>query len=268
MTLLHLIVLSLVQGIAEFLPISSSAHLVLVPIALQVPDQGIVIDIASHVGTLLAVLLYCHKDLAMMARGALETVRTGRLAPSRLAIYIAVATIPAVIFGYLIYEMMPTGIRNIEIMGWNLILFGILLYAADRSERKYTTINEMTMKSALIIGFAQMLALIPGTSRSGVTMTAARFLKFDRVTAARFSILLGIPATAGATVLGMRDLLQSGNDALLTDALMVIALTFVFALGALHFMMRWLARQTFTPFVIYRVVLGLVLLTYVYVYAA
>lgn len=265
MTLLHLIVLSVVQGITEFLPVSSSAHLVLVPFFMGEPDQGLVIDLASHVGTLAAVLFYCRAEIARMILGAIETLKTRRLTPSNLALQIVLATVPAVVAGFLLHDFKPEGIRNIEIMGWNLIIFGLLLGLADRMGKMDFTIDrDMTYKRALIVGLAQMLALIPGTSRSGITMTAGRFLGFSRIEAARFSLLVGIPATFGACVIGGLDLYKSNDPAKLMDAGVVAFLSFLTALVAISLMMKWLKGRSFTPFVIYRVILGAGLLCYVY----
>ena len=199
MTIEQIIVLAVVQGITEFLPISSSGHLILVPQIMHWQDQGLVVDVMTHLGTLLAILIYFWRDVVRLIKGALELLK-GRVTPDgRLAIYIVLATIPAVAFGIFLKEYGFTDLeRNVAVVAWNTILYGILMLIADMVGPQDKTIANMTLGSALLIGVAQALALIPGTSRSGVTMTAARFLGFTRPDAARFSFLLGIPAIAGA----------------------------------------------------------------------
>ena len=181
MTIEQIIVLAVVQGITEFLPISSSGHLILVPQIMHWQDQGLVVDVMTHLGTLLAVLIYFWRDVARLIKGALELLK-GRVTPDgKLAIYIVLATIPAVAFGIFLKEYGFTDLeRNVAVVAWNTILYGILMLIADMVGPQEKTIANMTLGAALLIGVAQALALIPGTSRSGVTMTAARFLGFTR----------------------------------------------------------------------------------------
>ena len=264
MSLLHIVVLALVQGITEFLPISSSGHLVLVPWITGWQDQGLQLDIAVHVGTLGAVIVYFWRDVAAMLGGAGSLVRGRYDAEARLLSRVAIATVPIVIAGLALKLVVPEGIRSIEVIGWTTLVFGLLLYAADRSASDTRTVSDITVVQAIVIGFAQCLALIPGTSRSGITMTAARALGIGRTDAARFSLLLSIPTiTAAGLLLGL-DLAEQGNAALTTEAGLAAALAFVSALVAIAAMMAWLRRATFTPFVIYRVILGLVLLALAY----
>jgi undecaprenyl-diphosphatase len=177
-----------------------------------------------------------------------------------MGIYIVLGTIPAVLFGALIHVLFPDGIRSIEVIAATTIIFGILMGIADRVGPRTLTISNMTLKKALLIGCAQALALIPGTSRSGITMTAARFLGFERVDAAKFSFLLGIPAMAAAGLLSFLDIFDSGNAGLLTDAAYAIFFAFLAGLAAIHFMMKWLPRFGLLPFVVYRLLLGVFLL--------
>ena len=266
MSFIHIVTLGLLQGITEFLPISSSAHLILVPALTNWPDQGPLIDVAVHVGTLGAVIVYFRRDVGLMLRGALSwvgwTVRTedqrwGR----RLAGLLVVATIPVVVVG-LIFELtgISAALRDMRVIAWASILFGIVLYYADRVGATERRVADLRLGSALWIGLSQALALIPGTSRSGITMTTARFLGFSRAESAHFSMLLSIPTIIAAGSLSGLEIYERGDPAFSLDALMSAGLAFVTALAAIALLMRWLKRADFTPFVIYRVGLGLVLL--------
>jgi len=261
---LHIVVLALLQGITEFLPISSSGHLVLVPALTGWPDQGLEIDIAVHVGTLAAVLLYFWRDVAALVRGAFAVLR-GRLDHDAwLVLFVIVATVPVIAAGFAVKALFPDGIRSVEVIAWTTIGFGIVLWLADRWGGVERTIAAMRLPDAVVIGLAQALALIPGTSRSGITMTAARALGYSRTESARFSLLLSIPAIAGAGVLLGLDLVERGDAGLTHDALMAAALAFVSALLAIWAMMRWLRHATFTPFAVYRLALGAFLLAFTY----
>jgi undecaprenyl-diphosphatase len=260
MTLEQIIVLAIVQGVTEFLPISSSGHLILIPQLMHWPDQGQLTDVLTHLGTLLAILIYFWRDVWHITRGALELFKGKVTEEGKLAIYIVLATIPAVAFGFVLKKF---GYANVAIVAWNTILYGILMLIADMVGPQERTIQNMTLGSALIIGTAQALALIPGTSRSGVTMTAGRFLGFTRPDCARFSFLLGIPATAGAIVFSIGDALESGGK-VTQDQLLCAALTFVAGILAIAFLMNLLKRISFLPFVLYRMVLGGFLLVLLY----
>ena len=269
MTTLQLVVIAIVQGITEFLPISSSGHLRLIPELTSWPDQGLTIDIATHVGTLFAVLVFFWRDVFSMVRGAIDILRGRRSTSAALLIYIVLATIPLVIVGALLlaggYEDGDLAwLRRIDVIGWTMLGFGILLYLSDQIGMTVRRIEHMTIGSAFIIGTAQVLALIPGTSRSGITMTAARMLGFERADTARFALLLGVPAIiASATPAGVA-LFESGNADLGFDAAVTALLAFAAALLAIAAMMQWLRRARFTPFVIYRVVVGIAILVWVY----
>ncbi len=265
MTIIQIIVLALVQGITEFLPISSSGHLILVPVLTGWPDQGLLIDVAVHLGTLVAVLTYFWRDTRGLALAGLGSIG---IAPARRAIEgshyqklfwaMVIATIPMVIVGGLMVATDTSDLlRNAEVIAATSIIFGILLYIADKRGATHKTTEQMAIKPALLIGLAQVLALIPGTSRSGVTMTAARMLGFSRIEAARFSMLLSIPAIlASGTATGLKAL-EEANAALLGDAAIAAALSCVAALLAIHFLMRWLTHASMTVFVVYRILLGL-----------
>jgi undecaprenyl-diphosphatase len=254
---LNLVILAVVQGITEFLPISSSAHLILVPKLMDWQDQGLAIDVAMHVGTLLAVMAYFHAEVWRMARGGLNLVAGRPDGDSRLLLQLALATLPVVVAGLLLESTIATSFRDPVLIATTTIVFGILLYVADRrGDKAERALAGMTYRDALLIGLLQALALIPGVSRSGITMTAGLFLAFSRTEAARFSLLLSIPTTMAAGVLGGIELVRGGNAALQSDALYAALLAFVAALFAIWAMMAWLKRATFTPFVVYRLVLG------------
>jgi undecaprenyl-diphosphatase len=264
MTIEQIIVLAIVQGVTEFLPISSSGHLILVPQLMHWQDQGLVVDVLTHLGTLFAILIYFWRDVFRLVRGALELFKGRVTDDGKLAIYIVLATIPAVAFGVFLKKFGYTDLeRNVAIVAWNTILYGILMLVADMVGGQERSIKNMTLTSAFIIGIAQALALIPGTSRSGVTMTAARFLGFNRPDCARFSFLLGIPATAGAIVFTVGDAVASGEP-ITQDAILCAALTFVAGILAIAFLMGLLRRISLLPFVLYRMVLGGFLLVMLY----
>jgi undecaprenyl-diphosphatase len=267
-TLLHLVVLALVQGITEFLPISSSAHLILVPAVTGWPDQGLIVDVAAHVGTLAAVLVYFWRDVAMMIAGVVRLVGGRSTFESALVGKLIVATVPVVIAGFAVHEYAGTLLRNVEVIAWATIGFGVLLYLADRIGMTLRRIEDLTVAQAVIVGLFQALALIPGTSRSGITMTAARLLGFERTDSARLSLLMSIPVIIAAGTLSGLDLYRAGSAELTSEALVAIGLSFVSALAAIAAMMAWLRRMTFTPFVVYRIVLGGLLLIWVYLYGA
>lgn len=264
MPILHLAILALVQGITEFLPISSSGHLVLVPFIMDWQDQGLLLDVAVHVGTLLAVMLYAWREIGMMLGGLWRLARGRVDQGTRLMLQVILGSIPVVIAGFLIAHYAGDLFRSIEVIAWTTLGFGILLGLADRAGMTVRRLEHMSYGSALAIGLAQVLALIPGTSRSGITMTMARFLGFERADAARFSLLLAIPAIAGAGTLSGIELWQSGNAALTRDAAIAAGLAFLSALVAIVLMMAWLRRAGFMPFVVYRILLGAVLLYMVY----
>lgn len=270
MPLLHIFILALLQGITEFLPISSSGHLVLAweyfdasgwNVAQQTESQRLAVDIAVHVGTLAAVCLYFWRDLWSMATG-LSRLLIGQWTPgARLALLVILATLPVIGAGFFFKDMITDTLHgDVGIVAWATIGFGVLLYAADRLAMTVRRMEHLTVFQALIIGASQVLALIPGTSRSGITMTAARFFGYERPEAARFSLLLSIPTILGAGTLAGLDLQRTGDATLQFEALVAAAISFVAALLAIILMLRWLRKAGFTPFVIYRLALGLAIL--------
>ncbi len=264
MTGINLVVLALIQGITEFLPISSSAHLILVPVFTDWPDQGPMIDVAVHVGTLGAVLLYFRRDVWAMVKGISRLGDSARVPGARMFFHVVIATIPVVVAGAALAQYGLEGLRSPALIGWTMLGFGLLLYLVDRLNMTIRAVEHMTAAHALIIGAAQVLALIPGTSRAGITMTAARALGYERAEAARFSMLLSMPTILAAGVLIGYELYRASDVDIGVTAALAAGLSFISALAVIGLMMAWLKRASFTPFVIYRVALGGYLLWWAY----
>lgn len=266
MTLFHLFLVAVIQGITEFLPISSSGHLILLPQLTGAADQGLVIDVAVHVGTLFAVIIFFWSDVRAAAAGSLRLMRGKVDTPGAfLALCLAIATVPVVIAGLAIKltgldEMM----RSTAVIGWTMLVFGIVLYWADQKGPETRSAERWTIRHAVIMGLWQVLALIPGTSRSGITITGARLLGYGREGAARLSMLMSIPTIAMAGVLLAADVIGTADVAAARDGAIAAAFAFVSALAALALMMRLLRSVSFTPYVIYRIVLGVILLAIAY----
>ncbi len=264
MFLEQIIVLSLIQGITEFLPISSSGHLILVPALTGWKDQGLLTDMVTNVGSLLAVVIYFWRDVVAMFSGFIDLVKRRKSANGQLALAIIVGSVPIFIVGALMkVTHVDDLIRSPILVAVNAIVFGLLLYLADYYGVLRRTIRDLDWRSAMIIGTAQAFALSPGTSRSGITMTAARGLGFIRPEAARFSFLLSIPANGAASALIIGDALSSG-ETLSGAVILTGVLTFFIALGTIAWLMKLIRTMSFLPFVIYRVVLGFVLLGMIY----
>ena len=260
----QIIVLALIQGITEFLPISSSGHLILVPALTGWPDQGFLTDMVTNLGTLAAVIIYFWRDVVAMCRGTVDLLRRRWTADSSLAFNVIIGTIPIIVIGILLKAFgLDNLLRSPLLVAINAIVFGLLLYAADTYGLFNRTIRDMNWRSALIIGGVQALALSPGTSRSGVTMTAARGLGYIRTEAARFSFLLSIPANGAASALVIGDAVKSGQP--ISGAVMLTGvLTFFVALGTITILMRLIRTHSFLPYVIYRVILGGLLIGLIY----
>jgi len=266
MPLLQLILVAIIQGITEFLPVSSSAHLILLPALTALDDQGQLIDVAVHVGTLGAVVMYFWSDVKMGLGGLLHLSRGQTQTPgARLALGLIVATLPILPIGAVLYFTgLNDALRSVKVIGWAMLVFGLVLYFADQkgAERKQTA--SWSVKDALIMGIWQAVALIPGTSRSGIAITGARLLGYTRQDAARLSMLMSIPTILASGVLLGADAAFTADPAVLRDAALAATFAFFSALLALTLMMRLLRRVSFTPYVIYRVVLGVILLAYAY----
>jgi undecaprenyl-diphosphatase len=268
MTIEQIIVLSLIQGITEYLPISSSGHLILVPFVTGWKDQGVITDMVVNLGTLFATIIYFWRDVVAMFWGALDVLKRKTTYNSQLVLNVLIGTIPILVAGVLLkVTHLDHYIRSPVLVAVNSIVFGILLYAADAYGMFRHTVRDLTWKTALLIGLSQMFALSPGTSRSGVTMTAGRALGFVRPEAARFSFLLSIPANAAASIFVIGDALKSGEH-LSGAVLLTGALTFFIGLGTITVLMRWVRSTSFLPFVVYRVILGGALLGLIYSGAA
>jgi undecaprenyl-diphosphatase len=261
MELTHQILLALLQGLTEFLPISSSAHLILLPKLLGWEDQGLIFDVAVHVGTLGAVVIYFRSELLRMSRDWLQSLATRRnTAESRLAWGVLIGTIPVGLCGLLFKDGIEMYLRSPQVIAIATIGFGLLLWWADVFGKRHRDEYSLRLTDILLIGVAQAVALIPGTSRSGITMTAGLILGLSRQAAARFSFLLSIPVITLAGLLAIKDLLEQDHlidgGALLTGAL----ISGITAYFCIHFFLKLLERVGMLPFVIYRLALGTVLL--------
>lgn len=266
MTVFNLLLVAIIQGVTEFLPVSSSGHLILLPALSGLADQGQIIDVAAHVGTLCAVVLYFRNDVAMAFGGTLRLLR-GKIDTQGafLAVCLLIATVPVVLLGLLLkLTGLSDAMRGVAVIGWTMIIFGIVLYWADQTGPVTKTAARWTMKDALVMGLWQAIALIPGTSRSGITITAGRMLGYNRTDAARLSMLMSIPTIiASASLLGA-DVIGTADAGALRDIAIVAGMSFVAALLALTLMMRLLRAVSYTPYVVYRLGLGCVLLWIAY----
>ncbi|MFT6898189.1 MAG: undecaprenyl-diphosphatase [Paraglaciecola sp.] len=265
MTLTEIIILAIIQGITEFLPISSSAHLILPSILLGWDNQGLAFDVAVHVGSLFAVMIYFRNDIARMLVAWFGAgFSSHQTDDSKLAWWVIIATIPAVIVGFAGKAFIEEYARSALVIACTTIGFGLLLWYADRRAAQTKTVYQLTWKNALFVGFAQALALIPGTSRSGITMTAGLMLGLDRESAARFSFLLSIPVIIGAGLLATLDLLGSPDAVDWNTLLYGAVLSFISAYACIYLFLSWISRIGMLPFVIYRLLLGAVLLYFIF----
>ncbi len=266
MSLFHLILVAIIQGITEFLPVSSSGHLILLPSLTGADDQGLAIDVAVHVGTLGAVVLYFWSDVKQALVGFPEIIRGRVETPqARLALGLVIATIPTVIAGAILYLMgLQQALRSVTVIGWAMLGFGLLLYWMDQNGPQTKSASGWGPKDAMIMGLWQALALIPGTSRSGITITGARQLGYAREDAARIAMLMSIPTIIASGVLLSVDVIREADTQLARDGAIAAAFAFVSALLALDLMMRLLRSVSFTPYVIYRVIFGAILLVIAY----
>ena len=266
MSLFYLVMVALVQGITEFLPISSSGHLVLLPALTGHVDQGLLIDVAAHVGTLGAVILYFWSDVRV-AVGGIPALLKGRIYEpgASLTLCLAIATVPVIVAGLILSVLgISDAMRSVAVIGWSTIIFGLFLWFFDKRSAEIRTAPEWTVKHALIMGLWQVIALIPGTSRSGITITGGRSLGYTRTDAAKLSMLMSIPTIIASGTLLSLDLVGATDAGLMRDAAIVAALSLVAALLALKLMFRLLQSVSFTPYVIYRLVLGAALLIWAY----
>lgn len=258
MTPIQAIVLGVVQGVTEFLPISSSAHLILVPRLLGWPDQGLAFDMAANTGTLLAVMLYFWRDLVAVVRGAFAVPTADAQPGTRLAWGLALGTIPAGLAGLALHDFVATSARDGRLIAIEMIFFALVLWWADRRAAQRRPLDDLRLSDALLVGCAQALALLPGTSRSGITMTAALLLAFTRPAAARFSFLLSVPI---GILVAAKDVLdfahgEAGAAVAWLPVTLVIAVSAVTGLAVIHGLLAWLRTRRLEVFVVYRLLLG------------
>ncbi|MBI1494795.1 undecaprenyl-diphosphate phosphatase [Halocynthiibacter styelae] len=266
MSLFHLFLVAIIQGLTEFLPVSSSGHLILLPVLTGAEDQGQVIDVAVHLGTLIAVVIFFWREVSEAALG-LPRLATGKADTpgSKLALLLIIATIPAIIFGLMLkLTGLDDMMRSIKVIGFTMIGFGIVLYIADQKGPTKRNAASWGLRDAIVMGLWQAVALIPGTSRSGATITGARSLGFNREDAARLSMLMSIPTILAAGGLLGLEVATTANMQAVKDGAVAAAFACVAALLALTLMMRLLRSVSYTPYVIYRIGLGVVLLWFAY----
>ena len=249
---IEVLILSAIQGISEFLPISSSAHLILVSSLYEFKSSSLLIDISLHLGSLFAIIYYFKNDLLDIKNN------------SRLLIFIIVGSIPLIVVGYILYS---TGIiyelRNIKVIAWTTLIFGIILYIADKNSLDKKISTNLNLKSILFIGLFQILSLIPGVSRAGITITGARILKFNRIDSSKISFLLSIPALGGASFLGLKDVFDQSVE---FNYLVIIAIvsSFIFSFMTVKFFLIYVNKFSMNVFVIYRILIALFLFAIIY----
>ncbi len=251
--MLEIFVLSLIQGITEFLPISSSSHLIVISEFIDFHNKSLAIDVSLHIGSFLAVLTYFHKDIILFIKNRV------------LFLKILVSSIPVILCGYLLVKTnMIVNLRNVEVIGWTTLIFGIFLFISDKFQLKKNIENNFNYKSAIIIGLFQILSLVPGVSRSGITITAARILKFKRYDAAKISFLLSIPTLGAVSIFGLNNMIASNDVNFSTLNLISIILSFIFSLLTIKFFLQYIKKASLNVFVMYRILLSLILLNFAY----
>ncbi|CCQ09479.1 Undecaprenyl-diphosphatase [Pseudoalteromonas luteoviolacea B = ATCC 29581] len=264
MSLIEIIVLALIQGLTEFLPISSSAHLILPSQVLGWADQGLAFDVAVHFGSLVAVIIYFRKEVSeILSAWFLSFGKQGTTEDSRLGWFIIIATIPALLIGYLVKDFVEIYSRNAWIIATTTILFGLLLWYADATAKQTKTIYQLNWKSALLIGFSQVIAAIfPGTSRSGITMTVGMMLGLNKQSAARFSFLMSIPIILAAGSYYTYKLIMESEAVDWFTIGTGTVLSFIAAYACIHFFLKVIERMGMFPFVVYRLLLGFGLIAF------
>ena len=253
MTMIEIIILSIIQGVTEFLPVSSSSHLIIISEYLNFENQSLSIDVSLHIGSFIAVITYFRKDIINFIKN------------KELFFKIFLSSMPVMLTGFLLvkFELIDQ-LRNLQVIGWTTIIFGILLYISDKFSIENKIDNNFTIKSAMIIGILQILSLIPGVSRSGITITAARILKFNRFDSAKISFLLSIPTLAAVSFFGLKNLVISNNLDFSVINLVSIFLSFVFSFITIKFFLNYIKDFNLNIFVIYRIILGILLITIAY----
>ena len=249
---IEILILSAIQGISEFLPISSSAHLILVSSLYDLKASSLLIDISLHLGSLLAMIFFFRKELFDLKHN------------QKLLKLIIIGSVPLILFGYILYSTeLIYQLRNIKVIAWTTLFFGIVLYFADQRKIDQNISTNLNLRSIIIIGLFQILALIPGVSRAGITMTAARFLNFNRVDSGKISFLLSIPALSGASFLGLWDI---SSETIEINILIIIAtiLSFLFSYLTVKFFLNYLNKFSLKIFVVYRILIGIILFSIIY----
>ena len=250
--IIEIIILSLIQGISEFLPISSSAHLVVVSTLYEFKSSSLIIDVSLHLGSLLAIIFFFRTELFDLRNNL------------KLLSLMIFGSIPLIIVGYVLYKtQLIYELRDIRIIAWSTLIFGIILYFADKCRFDKKISSNLNLKTILYIGLFQTLALIPGVSRAGITITAARFLKFNRVDASKISFLLSIPALAGASFLELKDIINHSIEINLIIFVTII-LSFLFSFITVKFFLKYIEKFSLNIFVIYRIIISLVLFKLIY----
>ena len=250
--IIEITVLSLVQGVSEFLPISSSAHLIVVSTLYQFQSSSLLIDISLHLGSLIAIIFYFRKDLLNLQSN------------KHLLLLMILGSVPLIMFGYIVYY---TGLihmlRDIKVIAWTTLIFGIILYVADKNSNNKKISLDLNIKTILYIGLFQVLAIIPGVSRAGITITAGRFLKFNRFESSKISFLLSIPALAGASLLGLKDVFVQSYE---FNYLVFIAMTlsFLFSYFTVKFFLKYINQFSLNIFVVYRIIIAIILFLLIY----
>ena len=251
--MIEIFILALIQGITEFLPVSSSSHLIIFSNYLNFQNESLTIDVCVHIGSFFAVLAYFHRDIFNFIEN------------KKLLIKIVLASIPVMVLGFLLVQTnIIQELRNLKIIGWTTIIFGILLFISDKFNLEKSIEKNFSFQSAIIIGLFQMMSLIPGVSRSGITITAARLLNFKRYDSAKISFLLSIPTLAAVSVFGLNDLISSKSLNFTIMNLTAILFSFLFSLITIKYFLRFIKRFSLNLFVIYRIILGLILLVLAY----
>ena len=249
---IEILILSAVQGISEFLPISSSAHLIIVSNLYDLKTSSLLIDVSLHLGSLLAIIFFFRNDLFDLKNN------------QKLLSLIIIGSIPLIIFGYVLHTTeLINLLRNMKVIAWTTLFFGIILFFADQRKNDQNISTNLNIKSIIFIGLFQILALIPGVSRAGITMTAARFLRFNRVDSGKISFLLSIPALAGASFLGLKDIL---NQSIEISYVVIIAVifSFLFSFITVKFFLEYLNKFSLNIFIIYRIIISFILFAIIY----
>ena len=249
----EILILSIIQGVSEFLPVSSAAHLVLVANYYSFTNQNLLVDICLHLGSLLAIIVYFRNDLFHIMKN------------KNFLMKILIGTIPIIPVGYIIYQTgLINNLRNLEVVGWTSLIFGIILYLSDKSKITKKIETGFTNKSAIFIGLFQVLSLVPGVSRSGITITSGRFLGFDRFDSAKISFFLSIPTLAAASLLGIYNIYKEGSAELNFLAIIAIIFSFIFSYITIALFLNFIQKFNLNIFIIYRLILSLFILAVVY----